>query len=191
MPLLSQTFSLNVPSRPPPEAYRIAHEWLVSIGAKDIWEAPPTGLAAVFGTGFTFGWKRNAKKALKLQFQPVNGGTTIHLRIELTAAHADEAAMFAGRIIAGWQEFANELWRLYGGGTALAPPSGVPVLRDMNPAVRASAIGVGVLLILVALSLPLMGIRGILLSTLIGGLVGGGAALLIVGIIGKERAVRR
>lgn len=188
---MTQTFSLNVPDKPPQEAYRIARDWLVSIGAKDIWEAPPTGLAATFGTSFALSWSRSAKKMLRLQFQPVGGGTAVHLRIELTLAHADEAALFGAKIIAGWQEFANELWRLYGGGTAWSLPPAIPVLRGMSPAVRTLSIGVGVLMIVGALLLPMAGIRGILLSTLVGGLVGGGVALLVVGIIGKQQAARR
>ena len=184
----THTYSLHAPAIEPDRAAQIALAWLNVIGARDV-RSTPAGLTATFGTGLSFGWKRNAKKILGLVVQPADPGSHIHLRIELTAAHADEVALFSGKILHGWQEFANELWAQYGGGTTVTSALVVSPMRAMSAGKRAGYLVLGALMLLGLVPLGLY-TRGFILWSLGGAFIAGGLFALAAGIIGKEPASR-
>ncbi len=183
---LSHAFTLHTPDKPPLESFRIARDWLVRIGAKNLQETPPHSLDAVFGSALTFGWKRRAKKVLHLEFQPADGGSMVSLGIKLTAAHADEAALFSARILSGWQEFANELWALYGGGASASPLPVAASTRSMTPGRRAYFLVLGIVMLAALVLILVTGVRGFVAYVLGGGLIGGGLFSLAQAFIGRE-----
>jgi len=185
---LSHTFSLHLPNIPPDRAQQVAWRWLTAIGAKEM-ALVPGGYQAVFGTAMTFGWKRNAKKVLHLQFQPSGAGSHLHLTLDLTAAHADEVAMFSGKILQGWEAFANELWSQFGGAGVVTSAPITSSLRAMSAQKRAGYLAVAVLMFAGIVPLALYA-RGFVLWTLGGALIGGGLFALAAGVIGKEPAPR-
>lgn len=111
---LTKSFGRDIDGVTADQAYRVARDWLVSVGAKDLREDRPRSIHAIFGKAISVGWQRKARKILTLEFVPSTKGAAVRFTIGLSKYHADEARTWEPKIVASWTSFADELWQRYG-----------------------------------------------------------------------------